>query len=328
MVNRKYAAGTAIFSSCPDRFVPVGYHKSLSIEEILGKISKIEKLTGVELGWPGDFPDGNGKKMKDLTDNYELEIAMVEIDTSTNPKYKFGMLTDPDKKIINECMDYMKKGIDAIEETGCNKINLWLGQEGYDYPLQVDYEKNWNNLRDNLKELASYNKNMKFCLEPKSKEPRTHCHVATVGKALLLALGTKMENIGVNIDTGHALMAYENMAESAVILNLYNKLFHLHVNDNFRYWDDDMVVGSIHLWETLELFYWLNEIGYSGWFSLDLFPYREGREDVCVQSIENIEIITEILSKIDKIKIKKIQDKNDSMKMIEFLREEVLRKAF
>ena len=328
MVNRKYATGTAVFSPCSDRFVPVGYHRSLTIEQILEKISKVKKLSGLELSWPGDFPDDDGKKMKSLTDKYGIEIAMVEIDTSTNPEYKFGMLTNPDENVRKDCMDYIKRGIDEIEKAGCRKVNFWLGQEGYDYPLQADYKKNWDNLRGNLKEIAIYNKNIKFCIEYKIKEPRTHIHIATVGKALMLALDTKMDNVGVNIDVGHALMAYENMAESAVILSLYDKLFHLHVNDNFGYWDDDMAVGSVHFWETLELFYWLDEIGYNGWFSLDLFPYREKWEEICVQSIENMEIISEILSKIDKNEIKEIQDKNDSMKMVKFLREEVLRKAF
>jgi len=328
MTRRKYAAGTAIFSSCPDRFVPVGYHESLNIEKILERISKIEKLTGVELGWPGDFPDGDGKKMKALTDRYGIEIAMVEIDTSTNPKYKFGTLTDPDRNVRKECMNYIRKGIDEIEKTGCRKINFWLGQDGYDYPFQVNYKENWKNLREGLKIIAEYNENIKFCIEYKIKEPRTHIHIATVDKALMLALDTKMDNVGVNLDTGHALMAYENMAESAIILSQHNKLFHLHLNDNFRYWDDDMVVGSVHFWETLELFYWLDDIGYNEWFSLDLFPYREGRDDVCVQSIENMEFIAEIIAKIDKSKIDEIQSKNDSMKMIGFLREEVLKKAY
>jgi len=328
MLTRKYAAGTAVFSKCPDRFVPVGYHESLDIKGILKIMSGIDKLKGVELGWPGDFPDGDGSKMKKLVDESGLEIAIVEIDTSTNPKYKFGMLTDPDASVRKECMEYMKRGVNEIIATGCNKINLWLGQEGYDYPLQVDYWLNWNNLKEGISELAAGFPGVRFCLEPKIKEPRTHCHVATVGKALLLAIESKLDNVGVNIDTGHALAAYENMAESIVLLAMHGKLFHLHVNDNFRYWDDDMAVGSVNLWENLELFYWLDEIGYEGWLSLDVFPYRESWEQICIQSIENMELFAEIISKINKARIKEIIVKNDSMKMVEFLRENVLKSSF
>ena len=89
-----------------------------------------------------------------------------------------------------------------------------------------------------------------------------------------------------------------------------------------------MVVGSVHFWKTLELFYGLDEIGYYGWFSLDLFPYREEWEEVCIQSLENMEVISEIITKINKSRIKEIQVQNDSMKVVEFLREEVLKKTY
>src|SRR3712207_7792029 len=37
------------------------------------------------------------------------------------------------------------------------------------------------------------------------------------------------------------------------------RLFAIDVNDNFRGWDDDMVVGSVHLVETFEFFHTLRK---------------------------------------------------------------------
>ncbi len=54
-------------------------------------------------------------------------------------------------------------------------------------------------------------------------------------------------NCGVTIDYGHAAVAYENVAESIAVLKKYgDKLFHLHMNDNYTLWDDDMITGSVH----------------------------------------------------------------------------------
>ena len=65
-------------------------------------------------------------------------------------------------------------------------------------------------------------------------------------------------------------------AESAALLQYFgNKLFYMHFNDNWRLWDDDMTVGSVHTIETLELLYWLDRMNYTGWYALDIFPYRE-----------------------------------------------------
>jgi len=97
-----------------------------------------------------------------------------------------------------------------------------------------------------------------------------HSLISTVGKALLIAEEIELDNVGVNMDTGHALMGFENLAESAVLLHRYKRLFYLHLNDNYRDWDYDMIVGGVHIWETLELLYWLNKLGYDGWYTLDL----------------------------------------------------------
>ncbi|MCL5985590.1 MAG: sugar phosphate isomerase/epimerase [Actinobacteria bacterium] len=325
MKKIRYACGTAVFSNCPDRFIPVGYHDRIGIDEVLNRMSKIELLSGVELGWPGDFIKGGPQKTRHLVQSYDLEIAAIEIDTSTNPKFMLGTLTNPDEKTRREFLEYMKRGVEEIEATGCQMINLWLGQEGFDYPFQVNYQDNWKNLIGLIAELAAHRPNVKFCLEYKIKEPRTHCHLSSVGKTLLIARETGVNNVGVNIDTGHAMVAYENIAESAAILGMFDKLFHVHINDNYGYWDDDMVVGSVHFWETLEFFYWLDVIGYEGWLSLDLFPYRESWEGACIQSIKNMEMFSQIVSRIDKKELKEFQSKNDAISILELLRKELIR---
>jgi xylose isomerase len=69
------------------------------------------------------------------------------------------------------------------------------------------------------------------------------------------------------------------------------KLFHLHFNDNYRYWDDDMIVGSVHLVEYVELLYWLKKIGYNGWYSMDQYPYREDGKHAIEESVKFIQAI-------------------------------------
>jgi xylose isomerase len=105
------------------------------------------------------------------------------------------------------------------------------------------------------------------------KEPRTHCFVNSAAKVLLLLAG--IDTIGVLLDVGHAMAAGENAAEAAALLAAHGKLDYLHLNDNYHSWDDDMMVGSVHLVEYLELVYWLKRVDYKGWLTLDIFPYRE-----------------------------------------------------
>ena len=48
------------------------------------------------------------------------------------------------------------------------------------------------------------------------------------------------------------------MAEAIAIAGNAGRLFHMHFNDNYAFWDDDMIVGSIHSVPYLEMLYWLD----------------------------------------------------------------------
>ena len=53
----------------------------------------------------------------------------------------------------------------------------------------------------------------------------------------------------------------------------HGRLYTIEVNDNWREWDDDLAVGSIHLIETLEFFLEVRKIGWDEPIFLDQFPF-------------------------------------------------------
>jgi xylose isomerase len=152
-------------------------------------------------------------------------------------------------------------------------VDVWFGQDGFDYSFQADYVEVWKWLRDGLAACANHHDHVRVLVEYKPKEPRTHCFVTTAAKVLLLLQG--LDKVGVLLDVGHSLAAGENVAAAAALLASHAKLDYLHLNDNYRSWDDDMMVGAVHLVEYLELTYWLERLQYKGWLTLDIFPYRE-----------------------------------------------------
>ncbi len=127
-----------------------------------------------------------------------------------------------------------------------------------------------------------------------------------------MALDTKKDNVGVTLDTGHAMVAGENMAEAAVRLLNRGKLFHLHFNDNYRSWDDDMIVGSVHHVEYIELLYWLRKLDYQGWYSMDQYPYREDGKAALAESIETLKALEKVIDNFGDEKISQIVSKGDA----------------
>jgi xylose isomerase len=153
-------------------------------------------------------------------------------------------------------------------------------------------------MTENIAMLANEYPDLKFALEYKAKEPRTHSYLARMADTLLVCLQTGCDNVGVTIDTGHAFLGGENVAESIVLAKQAgNKLFHMHFNDNYKAWDDDMIVGSIHSIEYIEMLYWLDECGYDGWLSMDQYPYRENAVGAISESINWLKKFDLILTK-------------------------------
>lgn len=57
----------------------------------------------------------------------------------TNPAFKLGAFTNPDRAVRQEALDLTKRGIDAALEMGAPLMTLWLGQDGFDCSFQSDY---------------------------------------------------------------------------------------------------------------------------------------------------------------------------------------------
>jgi xylose isomerase len=254
---------------------------------MLGQAGRIPGISGIELVGTWDIRPDNVREMKSALDKLGLECVSIIPDLFAQPVWQSGSLSSRNPEVREQAMTYLRKTCDIAREMDCKIINLWLGQDGYDYLFQGNYLLERQYLTDNIRNLAMEFPDLRFALEYKAKEPRTHSYLARMADTLLVSLQTGMDNVGVTMDTGHAFLGGENAAESVVLAKQAgNKLFHMHFNDNYKCWDDDMIVGSVHSVEYIELLYWLDKCGYDGWFSMDQYPYREDAVGAISESVE------------------------------------------
>jgi xylose isomerase len=314
----KYAIGLWLFGHLADRFTEYRAQKELS--EKFAEAAKVEGIHGLEVIYPAEFGEQQVDQVRLLLEKHNLEIAGIIVDVYGLPKWMYGSLTSRDKEIRRDAVQLSQEAMDVANKLGCKTLTLWLGQDGYDYPFQADYEKGWSWLVEGVRETAEYRSDVNVSLEYKLKEPRTHLYIGTVGKAILLTKEVGLRNVGVTIDVGHALVANENPSESIALLNRDGKLFHVHFNDNYRYWDDDMLVASVHLWEYVEVFYWLRKINYEGWISLDVYPYREDVRKFCQTSIKNLDLVSRLVDVIGTPSLDECIAKGDPTETADVLR--------
>jgi len=272
--NHLFGACLPVFGDCADRFVLSGYGKGgRNVRDMLDLAAQVENLDGVELVGNWHVNDSNVHELSEILSAKGLKVSMVAADLWTQSKWGRGGLAAPDSQTRQAAIDEVRRGMDWAVEIDCPYVDVWPGQDGYDYCFQADYPEAWKWLRDGLVVCAAHNPAVRILVEYKPKEPRTHCFIDSAAKALLLLEG--IDEVGVLLDVGHAFAAGETPAAAASLLSTHGKLDYLHLNDNYRSWDDDMMVGSVHLVEYLELVYWLKRVGYKGWLTLDVFPYRE-----------------------------------------------------
>ena len=318
----KFGSCLTSFNSCADRFVRSGYSNGgRDILDMIKEASKVDELSGIELMRTAQITDKNILTLKKVVEDSGLEVCMVLPDIWATAKWGNGSITSSKEKIRKEGLEEIKKSMDWAVEVNCNAIDVWLGQDGYDYVFQTDYIRAWQWMADGIRECADYRPEIKICIEYKMKEPRKYLFVSTIGKTLQLIEEVNRENVGVLLDIGHALAAGENPAESIALLSRKEKLFYLHFNDNYGSWDDDLTAGSIHFFHLLETVYWLNRIGYNGWHTLDIFPYREDGHKATIESIEWIKKAYSIINRMDKEKMEEITSNQDWISASTLLRE-------
>ena len=298
-----------------------GYGERLTTDQLIRAATQVKGLTGVEVVGLWHVNDTNIEQIRKQIRDVGLEVTCVTPDIWASSMWGWGSFASNDPQIRRQAVQQIKKSMEWAKQLDCPLIDLWFGQDGYDYPFQADYQAAWERIIDSTIEYAEHLPEIKLVLEYKPKEPRTHCFIATVGKTLLLIDKVNKPNVGAMIDVGHALMAYENVAESAAMLQHFgNKLFYMHFNDNWRMWDDDMTVGSVHTIEMLELLYWLDRMSYSGWYALDIFPYRENGIRAASESIKWIQGLHGLLDRIGRDKIAHVVASGDAMSASEMLR--------
>jgi xylose isomerase len=93
------------------------------------------------------------------------------------------------------------------------------------------------------------------------------------------------------------------------------------MNDNYCFWDDDMIAGSIHTIPYIEMFYWLKKTGYNNWISTDQYPYREDGRDAVNESVRWMEAYINVINKLDENIVEKIINNGNACEASSLMRE-------
>jgi xylose isomerase len=310
--NQRYGAGIWHFATYVDRYATDGYGDPRSVIDAIDIAGQVRDLSVVDLNYPFFGGEFTNEQVGEALDRNNLSVIGITPEIYTRVFAK-GSFTNPDKGVRKLAHDLITEAAGVVRHFGADYVKLWPGQDGWDYPFQVDHGALWKASMDGVGQLASENPDLKFVIEYKPREPRVHMSFDSVARTLLGIEKIGLPNVGILLDFGHALFGGESPADSAQLAIDYGRLFGMDVNDNLRSWDDDMVAGTVHPIELFEFFYTLRKNNWEGVWQLDQFPFREDSVTAANHAIDFLKAADRGLDKLDFAAVQEAQDNHDAI---------------
>lgn len=324
-MSLRVALSLNVFSGIPDPANPEGYREIPRLQERLAAVSKLKNVKGIEIEQTDVTPDVPVKELKRMIKDYGLICSSVSASLTHDRRFALGGFGHQHQKTRNAAIDEGRKAVDIAKELGCSEVTVRLHTDGFDYPFQIDYTQQWNTVISSIKTIAKYaSPEVNVAIAYKTREPRKHLTVGTVGKSLSLCQEIAMKNVGVAMNFSHALMAGENPGESVAFLTRAGKLFGCYMSDSYRLWDDNLVPGTVHTWELLEVLFYLKTTKYKGFVTIDITPHRMDPSHACQIALGNLSIFWKKLDKLDSAELRKAQKTLDAVESQKIIRRVML----
>jgi xylose isomerase len=302
-----------MFGRFLDRYATDGYGPAVSFTDAIRAAASVGGIESLDLNYPfwgtGDVSVAAVRSVLDETGLRALAIT-PEIYTQD---FRAGAFTNPDRKVRQHAIDLIARATEVGHELGVDYMKIWPGQDGFDYPLQTDPRRLWELSVEGMQKVAGTYPGMPFAIEYKPKEPRTHMFFSDAARTLLAIDDIALDNVGILLDFGHSLYAGESPAAAADLCLRRGRLIDIDLNDNFRSWDDDMTVGSVHLVETLEFLLTLKRAGWDKAWKLDQFPFREDPVAAARASIRMLQSLLRLLDRIDRGELDAARERQDAL---------------
>jgi xylose isomerase len=285
----KLAIITAFLGESKNRYLT--YKPERTLQEKFALAKQVENLDGLELCYPADFADV--ALLKSLLQDNNFDVAAINVRSRRAGKWLRGAFSSQSAAERAEVVDDFKRAMDLSVELGAPRISTCPLNDGHDYIFEMNYLDAYRFAEETFAAICAHNRAVRVCIEYKWNDPRARCLLGSAGETLAFCQSVGAPNLGVTLDIGHALLSRERPAQSAAMLARAQRLFYVHLNDNDRNWDWDMLPGAFHFWEFIEFFFYLKEVGYTDdWYAYDVFSKE-------CDTVETFNVVTHITRKLE-----------------------------
>lgn len=282
--------------------------------DTLGKIRRagtVRRLDAIDLNYPQHFLGHDIAAIEDAVASVGLGVSAINI--RFEDEFLAGAFTNPHPELRHKAIALTIEACAVARRFGATQVVVWPGQDGYEYPFQVDYAQLWQLTIEAFRAICDSAPDIEIAIEYKPIDPRRFYVLGDMGTTLLAISDIARQNVGVTMDFIHSLMAAENPAQSAQMAAMRGKLFGLHLNDGYGHADDGLMVGAIHPVQTMETLAVMRRYGYRGHVYFDTFPVREDPVAEAERNIGRLDALWAKATSLDQQALAAVQDAQDAL---------------
>lgn len=312
---------TAFLGGVKNRYMT--YQADRTLEEKFKVAAQIEGLDGLELCYPADFEDVG--TLKSLLADHGFGVPSINVRSRRTGRWLRGSFSSARAEERAEVVDDFRRAMDLASELDAPRISTCPLNDGHDYVFEIDYLDAYRFAEETFSAICEHNREIKVCIEYKWNDPRVRCLLGSAGETLSFCHAVGAENLGVTLDIGHAILVKERAAQSVAMLARADKLFYVHLNDNDRNWDWDMLPGAFHFWEFLEFFYFLKEVGYADdWYSYDIMSKETDTVETFNAAFHMTQVLEALTERIDQQQMALLMVERNPVRTMRYLYDTVL----
>lgn len=300
-MKNKTAVITAFLGGVKNRYMQ--YHPDQTIKEKLELASTIDGLDGVELCYPGDFEDT--KLVRSVLEETGLGVSAINVRSRRQGRWLRGSFSSSIASERQEVVDDFRNAMDVAADLGVHRITTCPLNDGHDYPFEIDFFDMYQLAEESIAKIAEHNRDIRMSIEYKRNDPMARCLFGSAAEVISFCNAIDAPNVGVTLDFGHSLLGGESPAQALVMTHRAGRLFYVHLNDNDRYWDWDMLPGAFHANELVEFLYFLAKTEYDNdWYAFDVVSKE-------VDLVETYQLVMKLTRKFEAMAARIDQQKMD-----------------
>jgi xylose isomerase len=188
MTTYEFGAGIWMFQQFVDRYATDAYGPPVSTVEAIEAAARVGDIRCLDINYPFAGDGATVAQVRDALERTGIRAQAITPHLYMR-EYQMGSFTHPDAAVRQKAIDLGKQAVEIAHALGAQYVKFWPGQDGFDYPFQVDYRRIWDHAVEGVRAVAASAPEMQFAIEYKLKEPRVHMFFSTAARHQLQHVG-------------------------------------------------------------------------------------------------------------------------------------------